>query len=260
MADREHESDELVAYAVGKSSESDIVPAERSRDWMVKTTSSFANRCLPLLMANESGWWLRNRDAFTATWNGGRHRGDVEISFDAEVPPNPQVTSQFGHGILTWGTAFVFRTPPGIDLLVRGPANLPKDGVTALEGLVEADWIEVPFTMNWKLTRPGLAVRFEQAEPFAMVVPQIRRDLERYRPIVRPLGDAPVLIESVRQWTARGHRQELRRFVAEHVPIGGPEWNGSYLRGETRDGARFDDHRVRRELQRFTRSDSTSSE
>ena len=116
----------------------------------------------------------------------------------------------------------VFRTPPGVDLLVRGPANLPKDGIAALEGLVESDWIEVPFTVSWN-SRPGLPVRFDEGEPFAMVVPQRRLDLEAYRPTVRSLREAPALVETVKRWLARGERQQLRQFAAEHVEgIGGP--------------------------------------
>lgn len=248
------DNQEFVAYAYGSSSEPDIVPAERSREWMIKTGRSFANRCLPLLMANESGWWLRNQRAFTATWNGGPQRSDIDIAFDDGASPEAQPTSLFGYGILTWAISCVFRTPPDVELLVRGPANLPKDGITALEGLVETDWLQMPFTMNWKLTHPGLAVRFERDEPFAMLVPQGRHDLELYRPVVRPLSDAPKILESVHRWTDRSRRQLVRMFVAEHVSeVSGAEWDGAYMRGEHLDGSRFEDHRLRRELKPFTR-------
>jgi hypothetical protein len=256
MSFTEDENLELVAYVTG-ASELDIVPAERSRDWMVKTGRSFANRCLPLLMANESGWWLRNRHAFTATWNGGPSQGDIGLRFDDSTLDSAlrfkDPSSTFGYGILTWSIPCVFRTPPGVDLLVRGPANLPKDGATALEGLVATDWIEATYTMNWKLTRAGLPVRFERGEPFAMVLPQGRLDLERYRPVVRPLRDAPALRDQLRQWTERRKLEHVRAFAAEHVPgIGGPQWDGSYMRGERQDSSRFEDHRVRRELRSFT--------
>ena len=48
--------------------------------------------------------------------------------------------SHFGDGILTWHLPILFRTPPGYNLLVRGPANYPKDAVSPLEGIVETDW------------------------------------------------------------------------------------------------------------------------
>ena len=111
--------------------------------------------------------------------------------------------------------------------------------------------------MNWQLTRPGLRVRFERGEPFAMLVPHGRLDLERYQPAVRPLSDAPELRERVRRWHDRRAGEQVRRFAAEHVPeIGGPQWDGSYMRGERQDGSLFEDHHVRRKLRPFTRADA----
>jgi hypothetical protein len=252
MSSGEEENLEFVAY-VGSTAPPDIVPAERSRQWMLKTSRSFANRCLPLLMANESGWWLRNRHAFTVTWNGGPRREDLTLEFDSVARGRDAPVSSFGYGIVSWPLPCVFRTPPGVDLLVRGPANLPKDGATALEGLVATDWIEARFTMNWKLTRPELPVRFERGEPFAMIVPQRRLDLERYEPAIRPLSDAPQLQERVKQWSTRRQQEQVRTFVGEHVPeVGGPQWDSSYIRGVRQDGSRFEDHQVRRELRSFT--------
>jgi hypothetical protein len=253
MSASDQRPEEFAAYSYGTASEPDIVPAARAREWMVRTDASFANRCLPLLMANESGWWLRNRHAFTATWRGKPARGALEIVFDdGEAPADRQPTSLFGYGILTWGTGCVFRTPPGVDLLIRGPANLPKDGISPLEGLVETDWIEVPFTMSWKLTRADNPVRFEAGEPYAMVVPQGRLDLERFQPAFRSLEDSPDLMRSVQRWIERGDREQIRTFAAEHLPeLGGPIWDGSYMRGDGSDGTRFEEHRVRRSLQAF---------
>jgi hypothetical protein len=54
-------------------------------------------------------------------------------------------TSHFGNEILTWTTPYLFRTPPAINLQVRGPANHPKDGMIALEDIVETDWAMATF-------------------------------------------------------------------------------------------------------------------
>ena len=252
MEIREDDGDQLVAYLIGRRPALEIVPAPRTREWMLKTSKSFANRCLPLLMANESGWWLLNRHAFSARWNGGPRREDLELTFDDPRRHGSAATSLFGHGILTWAIPCVFRTPAGVELLVRGPANLPKDGASALEGLVETDWIEATFTMNWKLTRPELPVRFERGEPYAMVVPQGRADLERFAPVVRALSDDPELRERVRRWAERRQREQVRAFAVQHVPeIGGPEWDGAYMRGVRDDGSSYEEHRVRRALRPF---------
>ena len=48
-----------------------ITPAPISRPWMSEMRNGWPNRCLPMLIANQSGWELRNPCAFTATWMGG---------------------------------------------------------------------------------------------------------------------------------------------------------------------------------------------
>ena len=50
------------------------------------------------------------------------------IEFEASPGESHLAESLFGHGILTWTLPYLFRTPPGYNLLARGPANWPKDG------------------------------------------------------------------------------------------------------------------------------------
>jgi Family of unknown function (DUF6065) len=92
--------------------------------------------------------------------------------------------SHFGHGILTFHIPCLFRTEPGIDLLVQGPVNRPKDAIAPLSGIVETDWAPYTFTMNWQFTRPGIAVRFEKGEPFCHVWPLQRGALQTVEPEV----------------------------------------------------------------------------
>jgi Family of unknown function (DUF6065) len=179
----------FTAYELGSSSPS-IIPAPTTRDWMAETDQQFANRCLPMLIANQSGWIILNSVAFSAIWIGDDDIGSVSVSYDASYSP-PLTGSYFGYGILTWSIPFVFRTPPGFNLLVRGPANSPKDGVCALEGIVESDWASSTFTMNWKITRPSTPISFEVNEPICMIVPQRRRELESFKPEIRSLDEDP---------------------------------------------------------------------
>src|SRR5262249_11468483 len=151
----------------------------------------WANRCLPLLVANQGGWVLLTPVPFEATWSGEPSPSGTTIEFSDELPHPRPVASHFGYGIVTWAVPFLFRTPPGYNLLARGPANWPKDGISPLEGLVETDWAVTTFTMNWKITRPDVTVRFEEREPFCMIVPQRRGELEAFRPRFEELGDHP---------------------------------------------------------------------
>ena len=41
------------------------------RTWMDRSAGQFAYRCLPVVIANQTGWVVRNQVEFTAVWNGG---------------------------------------------------------------------------------------------------------------------------------------------------------------------------------------------
>lgn len=243
----------LLAYHQGAKPGMPIVPAARWRDWMNATHGRNANKCLPLLVANEAGWFLLNEQRFTAEWTGGERLEDVSVRYEGRKPTAPAATN-FGYGILTFPIPYLFRTPPGFDLLVRGPANLPRDGIAPLDGLVETDWATSPFTMNWKFTRP-CQVTFEAGDPICMILPLRRHDLERFHPAVRSAqeGDA----EIGRQWAeaARSRHQLLvRKFVAEysedHADARG-SWQSDYFRGRTPDGTPAPEHVTKRRLSGF---------
>ena len=232
----------------------DIVPASRWREWMNSTRSRFANRCLPLLMANESGWVMLNPVGFDAVWDGGAERAAVTVSFDDGVQQSAIVESLFGEGILTWTIPYVFRTPPGYNLLARGPANWPKDGLCALEGLVETDWATAPFTMNWKFTRPQCRVRFERDEPFCMIVPSRRGELEAFAPDIRHVRADPSTAKGWKQWLSSREQLHVRKFLGLHsgdYQQDRDAWEKDYFRGHGADGAEAPEHETKRRLRPF---------
>ena len=242
----------LIAYRVHAGVGMPIVPAERARDWMDATDERFANRCLPLLIANQAGWFILNTHELRVTWNGGEEIEDLKLKFSSDQLPYP-ATSHFGHGILTWHIPFLFRTPPGYQLLARGPSNWPKDGISPLEGIVETDWASATFTMNWKLTRPRVAVTFAVGEPICMVVPVRCETLETFEPLVDDLAGTPDYVK-YQKWSA-----DRSRFLAE---LSQPEsdsakqgWQKDYFRGQSRDGERARVHRTKLRLQDFSGPD-----
>jgi hypothetical protein len=214
--DSELSEKSLIAYELGGGMK--LRPAETEREWMNRTLHRFARRCLPLLMANASGWELLCPSAVTLTWKGDNAVDGVQID-----PPTPYVKSHFGYGIVTFYIPFVFRTPPGVSLLLRGPANLPKDGLSPLEGLVETDWTPAPFAMNWKFTRTT-STGFERDEPIAMLVPQQRGDLESYAVYTAPLSADPDVDNAVQRWSAsRTH------YLEKHLTH--DSWQKDYIQG-----------------------------
>jgi hypothetical protein len=242
----------LTAYRIG-SYGLGLVPAPAAREWMSRTDELTAYRCLPMLIANQSGWLVLNNATFTAIWNGGDGVDAVSLSYPAGQ--GPLAGSYFGYGIITWSIPYLFRTPPGFNLLVRGPANSPKDAVSPLEGVVEADWASSTFTMNWKLTRPFTPVEFEAGEPICMIVPQRRGELERFAPEIRPIEASPeVDAQHQAWWTAR--EEFIRGLGAGDGGERPARWQRDYFKGRrVGDGEQAPDHQTRLHLRPF--SDAT---
>lgn len=231
-----------------------VEPAPVRRDWMDQTTAHFANRCLPMLMANQAGWWVPNPRRFTARWDGSDQPLGLHIEHDGGPPPYP-ASSHFGYGIVTFHIPLLIRTPPGWNLLVRGPANLPKDGASALEGLVETDWAVATFTANWKLTRPGLTVEFARGEPVCTLVPQRRGELERFEPEFAPIEAMPDQ-DGYRAWreSRDGFLRSMREQRREDPAKASRLWQRDYMLGTAPSGApdgRFSEHQRRLELRAF---------
>ncbi|MBX9627682.1 MAG: hypothetical protein K2X82_28040 [Gemmataceae bacterium] len=239
---------EFTAYDIYPGTGFALEAAPIAREWMDQAHQRFPYRCLPLAIANQAGWVLRSPAAFRAYWYGGPGKDDVEVRFDG--PPDARVMSHFGAGTITFSVPFLFRTPPGINLWVKGPANHIKDGVQPLEGVVEADWLASTFTMNWKITRVCEWVRFDEGEPFCMLVPVPRGLAEGLIPRRVPLADAPDLKAQYEGWQASrsGFLKDLLRLDPDTIKQG---WQKDYFRGMTPDGGSFDAHQTRLNLRDF---------
>jgi hypothetical protein len=232
-----------------------ISPAPISRTWMSEMSEmriGWPIRCLPMLIANQSGWELRNPCAFTATWFGQQDGVDVLFAPDKREAGQFLPSSHFGYGILTWHLPMLFRTPPGYNLLVRGPANYPKDAVCPLEGVVETDWASASASMSWKFTRKLMPVRFEVDEPIGMIVPQRRAELEEFAPELRRIESDEDLRRKHESFL-RSRDEAGRIQAAANVAAGERlQWQGDYTRGRHIDGeAGVEDHQTRRHLRPF---------
>lgn len=252
---------EIVAYKTGAGPDMPLVPASISRQWMNATRDRFANRCLPLRLANQAGWFVLNPKPMAVSWDGGIGRSSLTIKNLGNDPHLP-VSSTFGHGILTFHPPYLFRTSAGFNLLARGPANCPKDGVYALEGLVETDWAVATFTMNWKLTRPGLEVRFEVGEPVCMIVPQRRNELGEFRASIGDVDSEPALADQYHRWAASREERtaEVRKAIMSGIPQTAPSWELDYTRGTSPGGAHAEVHQTRLKLSPFSGDTSQGGE
>ena len=225
---------------------------------MDATDGRLAYRCLPMLIANQSGWFVLNECPFEARWNGKRDQSGVEIRYLTKGTDG-SVTSHFGDGIITWHIPYLFRTPKGYNLLVRGPSNWPKDAVYALEGLVESDWSPATFTMNWKLTRTDHWVRFDRGEPICMLVPQQRGELETFEPDLLALASNPELSAGFKTWS-ESRSQFLGALKRRDPEAAGQKWQKHYFQGRTPEGQSTDAHQTVLSLQPFPSPPQRSNE
>ena len=202
-----------------------------------------------MVIANQCGWFMLNSHSFKVRWSGENSAEALKIFYTIGDAPYP-AESVFGHGILTFHIPYLFRTPAGYNILARGPANLPKDGATALEGLVETDWTPATFTMNWQITRIGKSVLFEKDEPICMIVPQRRGELECFRPTYQNIEDDTETCQKYYQW-ARSRREFIgwRRLRPSDAITDG--FQNHYLRGTSLDGMKFPEHQTTVRLRVF---------
>ena len=209
----------------------EIVPGRPQRAWMEAFGDRHPYRCLPLSMANSSGWEILVPMDFTAEWNGGPTQQDITLTPDKPHPDfHHFVQSHFSQGVLTFHPGYLFRTPPGWSMWAGGPPNHVKDGIQPLEGLVETDWLPFPFTMNWHFTRPG-KVKFLKGEPFCFIMPVQDKLLEEFEVVIRPMDSDPDLRGQFNAWTKQRHAFNAR--IYNHEPEAVKQaWQRFYFRGE----------------------------
>jgi LPS sulfotransferase NodH len=241
----------FTAYAASRA-RLRLVTAPVDRDWMNAISNRFAYRCLPMLIANQAGWFILNPHRISVTWNGEKGVDALTIEYQDGARLRCG-HSHFGFGILTFAIPYLFRTPRGFNLHVRGPANQPKDGIAPLEGIVETDWSEATFTMNWKMTRPDQTIVFEEGEPIAMVTPVHHGELERFRPEVRPLSENVELAKGYQAWSqSRGQFNAELRLPESTARRQG--WQRHYMRGKTMSGQSAPTHQTSLKLAEFVDS------
>jgi hypothetical protein len=207
--------------------------ADWQREWMDATPNRYAYRCLPLTIANQTGWWIKNPVGFTAIWRGRTEPGSIEFRFDTAADTwSSWINSQFGEGIITWNTPFLFRTrPEGSRLFICGPINHFKAYAHPLSAIIESDWISMSFTMNYKIMVPGQPVRFEVGDPLFQAIPLVSNlcaDLEKADVSFQKLSDDPEMSRAYQVWhegRRQFHEQKNRGQVRPD------DWQKDYFQG-----------------------------
>jgi hypothetical protein len=206
----------------------ELIPARADRDWMDLTNERYAYRCIPLSIANASGWEISLPFGFEAAWYGGDDMNTIQFRA-SDVRVKHHVTSHFGHGVITFHTGWLFRTSPGWACWARGAPNTVKHGIVPLDGLVETDWLPFPFTMNWKFTQPGV-VRFEAGEPFCFVTLAPHGLIDAVQPRIATLDDDPKLKAAYDEWSTSRADFGARLAKREEGAVA-EKWQRTYVQG-----------------------------
>jgi hypothetical protein len=155
--------------------------------------------CEALCSAAAFGWHVFPPMDFQLVWDGST---DVQWTYDGaegwyqlDVAQFPHFAGRFDEsapedakgysppflanfvepGVVQIWTGLVARTAPGWNLLLRPPANVPRDlGYEHFEGIIETDRWFGPLFFNVRLTRTGVPVRFRAGYPLMQVQP-VRR-------------------------------------------------------------------------------------
>ena len=141
--------------------------------------------------------------------------GEIDFRFDVSGEVwKDWINSQFGEGIITWNTPFLFQTKPeGSRLLVCGPINYFKALAHPLTALIESDWMSMSFTMNWKIMVPNQPVRFDAGEPLFQAIPLVGNvcaDLEGASVSYQRLSESPEIYQAYQAWN-EGRRDFMPR-------------------------------------------------
>ena len=178
-------------------------PSPPRRHWMDELPHAY--KCLPLVIANQWGWQILCPTDVIATWNGDPNPSGLQIDVAPEFAP--AIKSQFGTGIVTFSPPWLFRTPPGWDLYLKGPSNRWKSNCIALDGVIETWWLNYTFTVNWKLVFPG-TVRFSTGESIGQLIPVPHATFQDSTASEAPIGLLePKAAKELTEWQVR--RQQL---------------------------------------------------
>ena len=163
-----------------------------------------------------------------AVWFGGQDRRSMHFWLDPEYNvQNSWVKCHFVGGVITFEFDFMIRTSPGVNLLVRGAPNFFVDGAHPLEGVVETDWLNYSFTMNWRVTEPNKIVYFRKGDPICFLQPIPHNYAEEFDFRIDFLNNNPELAEKFHAY----HASRANFSETKKAGVHNENWQKHYFNG-----------------------------
>lgn len=140
------------------------------RNWMDESYNKHAYRCLPVTMANVSGWEFILQEEVRVIWSGGNSvprivNGDESsncLSYKDRV-----IADCNKIGMIDFRLGWIFNTEPGYETWLSGPPNLFIDGAVPMNAVIPSYWWPDEVQFNWKITAIDEEVVFPKGMPFA---------------------------------------------------------------------------------------------
>jgi hypothetical protein len=212
------------------SKPSHLAKLESKREWF---TGHFY-KCLPLVFGNQHGFVMLSTYDFVVRWNGSAADDGVSVHILSERDEGRDrmfLLSHFGNGILTIQSRYIFRTAPGVNLMVKEPPNYPIDGFSWMNAVVETDNLRRDFTFNIKITRPQMDIFVARNTPIGCIVPYPRFFLDDFK--LTELTDAQELQKA---------RVTCNYFGEDRVLYGAVGQDYRYMEGVDIFGCPFNEH------------------
>lgn len=168
-----------------------IKQSRMKRDWMDDTYNKHAYQCLPLTVANVTGWELILQQEVVVQWDGGN---SVPKVLSGEVFEGRHIVIPSIIGIMSFSTGWAFNTEDGYSTWISGSPNYFVDGAVPLTASIPSYWWPDEFNMNWKITKIGEPVVFPAGMPFMHFVIYPNELLESTTINVENLWDKPDLM------------------------------------------------------------------
>jgi len=211
---------------------------DKKRDWF---TPHFY-RCLPLTIANQYGFTISSEFDITLEWNGGDSSKDTKIYVDqslnnSEDTKYPNISSHFGHGIVTINTPYFFRTSPGVNLMTINPPNYVVPNVTFMTGVIETDNLRRNFTFNLKIQIPNIKVFIPAGHPIGAFIPVPRYYCDNFKlEFAENIFSKEIIEEEIKAEKDTGkYRTEIEPALKHNV-------GKHYMEGKDVYGNKFKDH------------------
>jgi hypothetical protein len=211
---------------------------EKKRDWF----SPHFYRCLPLTIGNQYGFTISSEFDISFEWDGRDSPESVRLYIDESIVNThnikyPNISSHFGHGIITVNTPYFFRTPPGVNLITINPPNYVIPNVTVMTGVIETDNLRRGFTFNLKIQIPNIRTTIPAGFPLAAFIPIPRYYCDQFNlDFAENLFSKEIVDEEVKAENDAGkHRENLEPTLKHGV-------GKHYMQGKDVYGNIFKDH------------------